>query len=815
MTTNNFKVAFRVLWKQKINTALNISGIAIGMACFLMISLYIKQEVTFDQFHEKGDNIYRVWAKENYGEGEVFFYTTSALPLAPTLEANIPEVEATVQYDFSRFLVGEGEGRINERVAIASPNFFDVFTFPMVAGSGDQPFRDRNAIVISERYATKYFGDQNPIGELMTLEVGGAARQYNVSAVVQNMPRNSGFQFDMMVSNENKQLYYSARQLQAWFNIAPETYVLLKEGTNPDQVLAKFPNMINTVLGDEVNPGEYELGMQLLGDIHLEPEFPAGILPVGNPKYVYVLGTIGLLVLIIACINYTTLSTGQSMKRAKEVGVRKVVGAKHGGLVWHFLTESVLISFLATVAGVVLSYLLLPVFNNLANTQLSLPLNIASLFTYLFIALAVGIFTGLYPAFVLSKLKLTSVLRGGVQAGGGNLFSKSLVVFQLLLTVFLISGTLIIRKQMKFLQNADLGFDKEAVVSVNLYGDPASNGMVQRIESALDNAELFKNRLESNPAVSNIGIGNHVFGNPGWTQVGFDDDQGQFRQFKLLLTDPHYLSSFGITMLEGRNFDENLDLDKRESIIINQAAADFFGFEEAVGKKLPGPEFGNHTIIGVTENFNYESLHNEVEPLVIVQNIRLIMQGINDIGINASPIPKLVFKYTGGNLMDVQNVLNDAWADTFPNEELSFNFIDERLRLQYQNEARINKIVSIATVISIMIASFGLLGLIILAINTRLKEIGIRKVLGASHGTIFMMLFKGFSVQLLIAILLSVPITYFLMTDWLNDFAYKVNFGVTEFGLAGLISLLITLTVISYNAIKASRANPVNSLRTE
>lgn len=816
MTRNNFKVAARVLWKQKTNTVLNISSIAIGLACFLLISLYVRQEVSFDKFHSNGDRIYRVWAKEDYGEGQVFFYTTSALPLAPALEANIPEVEATVQYDFSRFLVGEGEGRLNERVAIASPNFFDVFSFGILRGNRTQPLSDRNAIVITEEYATKYFGREEAVGQTLRLQIGDQSKLYTVSAVVEDPPRNSGFQFNMMVSNEEKTMFYSERALRAWFNISPETYVLLKENSTITDAEAKLPQMVKTVLGDQVQEGEYILGMQPLKEIHLDTDFPAGILPVGNPRYVYVLGAIGLLVLVIACINYTTLSTGQSIRRAKEVGVRKVVGAQKGGLIWQYLSESILISLFATLVGVLLAYLVLPVFNNLASTNLVMPFDATGLGTVLIIALVVGLSTGIYPAFVLSRLKLITVLRGSGHSGGSrNLLRQSLVVFQLLLTVFLITGTLTMKKQMNFMMNSDLGYDQDAMVSVNLYADQAANGLLARVASGFENAKILKSRLEQDPMVSRIGAGIHVFGSPGWTQVGFDDTQGQFRQFNLLITDPFYLSAFDIKIVDGRDFDPNLDIDKREGIILNQAAVDFFGLENPIGEKLPGEEFGNHRIIGVTENFNYESLHTEIRPLVITQNGQPIFQGISDISINDNPLPKLVFKYEGQNLLGVQSLLEEAWSQTFQNEELRFDFVDERLRLQYQNDARVNQIVSIATVISILIASFGLLGLTILVVNTRVKEIGIRKVLGASVSTIFQILVRSFIFQLIIATLISVPITWYFMSRWLEDFAYKTNISIDLFLISAVLGLVILLLVISYNAIKAARSNPIKALRVE
>lgn len=816
MTRNNFKIAARVLWKQKTNTLLNVGSIAIGMACFILISLYVSQELSFDKFHEKGDRIYRTWTEEDYGEGQVFFYTSSPLPLAPTLEENLPEVEATTLVDYSNFLVGEGENRINERVAFVSPNFFDVFNFNIIKGNKTQPL-GRNDIVISQAYAIKYFSDQEPVGRTLTVQVKDEKVAYNVSAIMEDMPRNTGFQMEMIVSNEDMDRFYNPSTMQTWFNIAPETFVLLKENTTQVSVESKFPDMINKVLGDQVEEGQYVLGIQPLEDIHLNPDFPSASYPVGNPNYVYVLATIGLLVLVMACINYTTLSTGQSIKRAKEVGIRKVVGAQKGGLIWQYLSESILITACATLVGIGLAYFLLPTFNQLAGTQIKIPVDAQSIGIYLVIIILVGVATGLYPAFVLSNLKLISIIRGGKTGGrSAGFLRKSLVVFQLLLTIFLISGSLIMRQQLSHLQNSDVGFNKKAMVYVGMYPKEGISGTFGRIDSGFENAELIKASLERYSEISNIGAASHMFGSSGWTNVGFSDKNGQFRQFYLELTDPNFVSGFNINIVEGRDFNPDLEIDKRESIIINQAAAEyFFGSENPIGKKLPGDEFGQHNIIGVTENFNFESLHTDVAPLIIAQNRKPILQGISGITMDDNPIPKVFFQYNGQNLLDIQHILEEAWGETFPNEELNFSFVDERLRLMYEDEARVNKIAGVATVISILIASFGLLGLTILVVNTKVKEIGIRKVLGASPMTIMNILVRQFGTQLIIAFIISIPMTWYLMNQWLSDFAYRIDIGVVVFLISGLLSFLLMMVVIAYHAIRASRINPVNALRVE
>ena len=549
MTRNNFKIAARVLWKQKTNTALNVGSVAIGMACFILISLYVQQEITFDRFHENGDRIYRTWSKEDYGQGQEFFYTSSPLPLAPALEANLPEVETTVRVDYNRFLVGEGENRINERMGIVTPNFFNVFSFDIIKGNTVDPL-GREDVVITEDYATKYFGSQEAVGQQLTFQIGDAQIKYTVSAVIANMPTNTGFQMDMIISNEDITRFYSERALHAWFNIAPETFVLLKENTSIESTREKLPDMIRTVLADRVEEGEYTLGLQPLKEIHLDTSFPVASMPVGNPNYVYVLATIGLLVLIMAGINYTTLSTGQSIKRSKEVAIRKVVGAQKGGLIWQYLSESMLITLCAVLVGVGLAYLLLPTFNDLAGTTLTMPLTLNAGLVLVMIILIVGTLTGIYPSLVLSNLKLMTILKGGRSGGrSAGVFRKSLVVFQLLLTIFLLSGSLVMRQQLNFLQSSDLGYKKDAVVYVGLYAKEGVDGLFNRIESGFENAEIMKSKLVSYPEIDNIGIANHMFGTSGWTALGFRDKEDVFRQFSLLLTDSYYNASFQIELL--------------------------------------------------------------------------------------------------------------------------------------------------------------------------------------------------------------------------------------------------------------------------
>ncbi len=813
MTWNNFKIAFRVLSRHKLNTFLKLAGLTIGLTCFLLMGFYFIQETSYDRFHSKKDRIYRVWLKEDYGGDKVFFNSITPVIFEEVLEENFPEVEKSVQFATNSFLVGEKPNRIDEGVAIIGPDFFDVFDFDLIRGNSTTPLPDQNSIILSSSYATKYFGTKDPIGQELRVQLGDTERQFTVTAIFDDLPKTSSFQFNMAISTANNKSMYNQRVLTSWFSVATETYVLLKKKASLASVESKMPKVVMNYLEDRVEPNTYHIGFQKLTDIHLNPDMPAGIAPVGNPGYVYILGLIGLLVLVIAGINYVTLSIGQSLGRRKEVGVRKVMGAGKGTLIGQYLSESWLLTASAMAIGLLVAYLTLPVFNNLTQADVDLSFKPWHVLLYIGLIILVGFLSGLYPATFLSNLKVTDILNGNKIPRRTNYFRKGMVVFQFVITVFLITSTLIMRKQLNYIQSKDLGYDYQATVTVPLYPDPSSNRLIEFINSAMDNGDLLREQLEKYPEISRIGMGSHVFGSRGWGQLSYTDEAQNFRQFRLLVVDPLYFNTFGITVEEGRAFEKESTLDERESIIINQAAADYFGLEKPVGKKLPGADFGKHTIIGVTDNFHYASLHTDVEPLVITQHPLPIFEGISDFGFQDSPIPKLVFKYKGRQLSQVDDILKKVWAGIFPGEELNFSFVEDNIRAQYENEQRMRRLVSFATLLSIIVASLGLLGMTILLINSRTKEIGIRKVIGASQWSIFKLLAGSFAPQLLIGILLSIPLTIWLMEDWLNNFAYQISLGLSIFLLGGLLSIIIALAVISAHVLKAARVNPAESIQ--
>ncbi|SMD32956.1 putative ABC transport system permease protein [Reichenbachiella faecimaris] len=821
MTRNNLKIAIRVLWRDKFNSAINLLGLTLGITCFLLLGLYVKQEVSYDHFHSKKDRIYRSWLKEDYGDGREFFNSHTPLRFELLFEDNFPEVERSVQYIANNFLVGRDENRIDEEIALISPDFLEVFDFQLINGDKSTFLPSRDHIAISSSYAKKYFGMENPMGKTLPVTVDSLTRDLVVSAVFEDLPIESGIRFDMAISTENCRRIYGERLFTAWFNIIPETYVLLKEGTNISSIENKMQDVVMSLMGDatygdqEMQRDQYNIGFQPLTDIHLNPDVPLGNVPVGNPQYVMILGAIGLLVLIMACVNYTTLSAGQSLKRSKEVGMRKVLGASKRTLIYQYLSESLVLAIVAMSIGTVITFFLIPTFNALTGTEIFFQFEWWHIGVYLALGLIIGFVAGSYPAIIITAFKTIHIINGSNQSTGKLAARKGLVVLQFLVTVFLISTVLIMQKQVDFLMDKNLGYDYKAVISAQLPVDQNGRGILHAITSGMENGQLIKSQLKKHPQVSKIAIGNHLFGSNGWTHVAFNDDKGDFKWFRLLVVNPEYLSAFNIKPVQGRDFEIGNGLDQRQSILINKSAAKYFGLENPIGDKLPGAEFGEHQIIGVVDDFHYSSLHSEVEPLVIVQNILPIFKGVTDADIKDSYVPKIVFTYSGTYLHDAIEILEKEWKATFSDEAPNFEFIDDRISRQYESEARLKKLIVIATVLSILIAGLGLFGLIMLVSNSKIKEIGIRKVMGASPLSIFRLLIKGFVFQLLLAILLSIPLTLYLINQWLENFAYRIDIPSMPFILSGLATFAIAAVVVAYHAIKASSVNPIESLRVE
>ncbi len=670
--------------------------------------------------------------------------------------------------------------------------------------------------MLSDWLARKYFGRADPINKIISVQVGENFEEFSVAAVVK-IPTNSSLQFYLLISDLNFPRLFDQQTLTSgWFNVNPETYVLLPEKINPELVSDKFPSLFKSILGEEeYNNSHYTVGLQPLTGIHLDTSFPIGIAPVNNPKYSYILAGIAILILVVACINFVTLAVGRSFSRAKEVGIRKVVGAGRNQIIFQFIGEAVLVTMLSLFVGFTLSFFSLPLFNDLSGKQLAYPFNFFLLGIAAALWIIIGLFSGSYPALVLSSFKPTSILKGNIVAGSNrHYFRKILVGIQLVLSVFLISSTLFMSKQLSFLQNKNIGFNKAqlAVIQLNV---PRTGRLTERIKAGFEKAELFKSELAKFPDILSVCATSHDFGNGSWTNVGYTDDGATYRTFVLNVIDAQYINTLTMELAEGRNFSDDIPSDKRKSILVNEAFVKEYGWPTGTGRKIPGKNFMEHEIIGVTKDFNYTSLYTKVPPLVMVQDPSIILSGVENINIDNSPIPKLMIRIKPGNMDATIGQIKSVWNKLSGDEEFSFTFVDQALALQYQSDQNLGRIIKIASVLAMIIGSLGLYGLASLELQSRTKEVSIRKVMGATERSLLLMLSGDFIKLVLVSVSVSIPITILFMKNWLATFEYRIAIGWEMFAIAGALTLTTALITISYHTIKVVLAQPAKTLKCE
>jgi len=816
MIRNYLTIAFRALVRSKVHSAINIIGLSLGIAVCLLITLYVKDEWTFDKFHSKSDRIYRVYASEDWGENEKFSYATTPLPMGPTLKENLPEIEQQVRWSRFGTQVKVGDQNYSEPVVVAGENFFDVFDFKVLDGSGEA-LHKQSSVILTENYARKYFGNSDPIGKTISIQLQEEFYEYNVAAVIENVPTNSSLDFQMIISDLNYTRMYDQEALTGhWFSIDPETYVLLRDGVNYKDVEAKFPALFKTVLGeDRYKESKYTVGLQPMTSIHLDTNYPLGEAPVSDPKYSLILGAIAVLILFVACINFVTLSIGRSLKRAKEVGIRKVVGAARKQLITQFVGEAVLVATISMIIGVGMAAVSMPTFNNLSGKELVFPFNGFLLAIIGALLLIIGLISGSYPAFVLSGFRPVAILKGSIQSGGSKqTLRKVLVGVQLVLSIFLVTCTLVMRNQLQFLQSKNLGYNKEhlVIVPMNL---PRGPRMTELAQKGFEKTEQFKIVLTGKPGIKEMCAAAHDFARGAWMNVGYTDDKGVYHVFNTNFIDDDYIPVMQMQLVQGRNFDDANPADKRRSIIINEAFAKEYGWTDAIGKRLPGKKFGDHEIIGVVKDFNYSSLYKKVEPLAIMMGPEVLASGIENINIDNRPVPKLIVRLNAGETAAGIEEIKKAWSQLSPDEEFRFFFTDESLNKQYASDLNLGKIVGIATILAILIGSLGLYGLASLAMQNRTKEITIRKVLGATEGSLLVLLSREYIVLILICLTISVPLTIYMMQGWLSTFEYRVPIGWLVFVIAGGISLAIAILTIGHQTLRTASTQPAQSLKYE
>ncbi|MFC1565248.1 ABC transporter permease [candidate division KSB1 bacterium] len=805
MFKNYIKVALRNMYRQKIHTSINIFGLSIGIACSILFFIFIKNEYSYDEFHENSEIIYRIWQKEHIDNRETLMSSETPYPLAGVLKELFPEIDNAVRYMNRSTVIKTDYNSFQEIIYFVDQDFLDIFTFPLIEGDMETPLKDVNSVVITRSMGKKYFGDSSPVGQKLSIQLIDSYHDFTVTAVAEDPPENSSLNFQFLIPFDKCRVYVNPRFFSHWGIVSPETFIRISPETDPIELQAKF-DIISEKYYAKTMGGKAEYLMQPLTDIHLNKDIPAGRTPVSDPVYSYILAGIGVLILFIACINFITLSIGRASARSREVGMRKVMGAFRSQVTAQYIGEAVILTFFSMIAGLIIAGLLLPVFNSISGKQLVLTPGSGVIPVIAALLVLVGIVAGSYPAVVLSGFQPVSVLKGVLSTGKKHILSRVLVIIQFSLSILLIICTFLMQQQLDYIRSKNLGYDRERVVVIE-------NG-TQRSE-ANRIFEVYKNELEKSDMVVSVGGANNQFG-IFWTKVGYHERSGEFREFFMNLVDHDYIPALGMEIVQGRNFSNEFGSDQSEGIIVNEAFVKYYGWSDPLNSNLPD-NFPPHRIIGVVKDFNFSSLHDEIRPLALVLSPDVILEGIDDIVGSNFPIllGKIIVRISPGETSGIVEYLKSEWAKVAPNAPFNLTFVDETIDAQYRNDRKWSTVINYASYFAVIIACMGLFGLAALSVDRRIKEIGIRKVMGASTGKIVSMVSTELMLLVIASNILAWPAAYIAISRWLQDFAFRINIGIFTFLAAGLIAALIAFCTISYQSIKAAITNPVDTLRYE
>ena len=817
MLKNYLKIALRNLSREKLYSTINILGLGIGVAVALLLGLYAREEWSFDSFHSKKGRIHRVWVKEHY-QGEVFFNTVTPVVLAGVLEDNFPEVEKTVQYIQVNNLVKKGSEVSQERVHVITPSILEVFDFKLLEGNPQKALEGLRKVVLTPPLARKYFGDGSALGQTLSIQLNGDWEEFTVSGIIEEAPANSSLQYSMLIPYENMKTLFSERALTSWTFVYPETYVLLKEGVDASALQEKMTPVIDQQVVKIYKAGEYVVGLQPLPDIHLNNDYPQGIASVSDHRYPMILSGIALLVLVLGMVNFVILAIGRSVSRAKEVGIRRVAGALRRQLMQQFWSESVVVTLLAVALGVLMAQLCLPAFNLITGKSLSLPYSISSLALFLGGGLALGLLAGTYPALIVSGFSPLRAIKGKItkMGRGRQLLLRGMVSFQFVLSLCLIICTMVMAFQLKFLQQKNLGFDQEQVIILPYQATPtADHGTAAIFADGREVESRLRQELNGRQEVLGVTTSAHAVGFPGWTTLGYTDPSTQqYRSFSYNAVSANYLETMGIGLAAGRSFSADIPSDLEKAIVVNEAMADAFDWKGLVGQQLP-PPFESFQLIGIMKDFHFHSLHTDIGPLMIAMSLGTVYQVVSDASYEDLPIPKLAIRIDGGNVPAALLAIRKAWNKAAPGQPFDFTFLNDALDAQYRAEQHLSSVLSWATFLAILIACLGLFGIATLTTVRRTKEIGVRKVLGASVAQLVFTLNKPITLMVLLASVIAAPIAYLLMQRWLQGFAFHVAINPAWFLLAAALALVLAWLSVSWQSVKTARGNPVEALRYE
>jgi ABC-type antimicrobial peptide transport system, permease component len=806
MLFNYFKIAFRNLRKYRFISFINLFGLTVGLTCCLLITTYIINELSYDKYNSKADRVYRVSRIfRNDETGAVSLHLGSvAPPFGPLLKNDFKEIETvTRMLDASPQPVNYGDKKFNERgLYFADEYLFKLFDVKVLKGNAATALKDPYSVMMTEEVAKRYFGNEDPINKTIKLN---NQLPLKVTGIYKAFPTNAHMHPAMMVSFntlKDSSVYGEERLRTAWGNNSFFTYLLLEPGAQPRKLEAQFPAFLDRHMkGEGENPSSWtSLELQKLTDIHLYSHLDYEAEENGDIKRVYVFSAIALFILLIACINYMNLSTARSALRAREIGIRKVVGAMRREIIVQFLSESILITFISLILAIGLTLLTLPWLNDLSSQQLTIKtlLQWPILLTLLVVPVIVGLLSGIYPALFMSSFQPVRVLKGLFKVGGGNIsFRKVLVTVQFTISIILIISTAVVFRQLQYMQQKSLGFDRTHIVTMNY-----NNALDDRFES-------FRNDLLRNSQVKEITRSSRIPTGRLLDASGTSIDRGDSTipvsaDIKNVAADQDFITTYGVKVVAGRNFSREYSTDT-SNYLLNEAAVRALGFkrnEDALGKNIVyGGRKGQ--LVGVINDFHFESMHQKIIPLLLFMPT------------NPANYGRISVKIAGNNLPAGLAAIEKTWNRFLPDAPFEYTFLDENFDKLYKSEQRQGKLFTAFATIAIFIACLGLFGLSAFAITQRIKEIGIRKVLGASTGSIVGLLSKDFLKLVIIAAVIAFPVAWYAMNNWLQDFAYRTSIQWWIFLVALVIAGFVALATISIQAVKAALSNPVKNLRTE
>ena len=771
------KTAIRNLARHRIYSAINIIGIAIGLAFCILTYLFVHNEWTYDTFHENADRIYRVYIK---GRNEWISGHTPG-PLGPAITEAFPDMQ-TVRFTSRTGKIGTENRVFEAQLGFVDPNFLDIFSFPILQGDPSRILQDKYSVLITEKTAQKYFNKTNPIGEVLPIQRGKEIQNYTITGILQNAPKNSTLQFDILLPFEQSGFE------DKWHSYMVLTFMKLPQNVHPNSLEQQFLRWTKIWWNED---REAQLKLQPLTKMHFDQNLWTD--GRSNPVYTYILSGIALLVLFIACVNFITLTLGRQATRAREVGLRKVVGAKRSQIANQFIGESLLLILIALIAGVAITELALPTFNNLASKSLSMSdgLNATTLAFLILLVSLVGITAGGYPAFILSRLQPTQIIASRLQVKTGNRFGNVLIIFQFALSIFLIITTLMMGKQLDFLRTKPLGYQTEHVITISTYELQKENKTLPTI---------FRDLLQSHPSVISITWLGHSLNSNMASRTYISYDESPEHLVENISIDYDLFKTLDIKLAAGREYAREFPTDAKEAILVNEALVKKFGIEDPIGKTIKRGTSGSQTIIGVVRDFHFNSLHRKIAPAILP-----LYTGHSSLLVRIHP----------ENVPSTIAFMKEQWEKVAPHHVLRFSFLDENIDRQYHKEERWNQMIQYATGFAIFIAALGAFGLAALATTRRTKEIGIRKVLGASQAQILSLLSREFVLYIALSSLIAFPIAYYATNQWLQTFAYRTELGIGAFLLGSIAMFLVVLTTITAQTLKAARANPADSLRDE